>query len=249
MRHHQPRLNSKRKATAVEIMGNFRRSAYYMLPLTVALHALLMGPLAPWLLWAHLASAIVLLVAALVYRRLDHQGHGRLTIVVGALAWMAVVMFPDVCGVLGPALAMHQLGFTDWLPWVTGLNVCAQSAAVAYFARKSLHTEWVEPIDQLPYIFIDPVTGMTRWNPIPRDSWGMTVGGYCLVLVFWPAMYFTHGNIYLLVVTWLQPVCMGLLMSPIVGRLVTIYIVFRRWEKAHGVPLRLAPLARVCCVK
>jgi len=251
MRRHQQRRSLKRKAKArkvksLETLGDFRRAAYYMLPLTVANHALVIGALAPCSLWAHLPLAFILSIAALIYKRFDHQGHGRVTTVLGALVVMTIVMFPYVCGVLGPALAMHQLGLRNWIPWVTVPNVCAQSAAVAYFTKKSLRTEWVEPIDTLPNVFIDPVTGMTRWSPITRDSWGMMVAGCCLIAVFWPAMCLTYGHMYLLVVVWLQPVCMAFLISPVVGRVVTIYIVFRRWERAHGIRLRLAPLAKSC---
>jgi hypothetical protein len=219
-----------------------RRTAVVLFPAMILLHAIFIRALAPELQKANLYAAGVALVCGFGFRWLR-----RATTIFGIIALLGIFTFIYMFGVAAPLSYLVAIGHHQWLPWAAPISVSVLGTLLVASARLSLQRDWSKPLDQTPGVHI-ATQDWILWREFGSETPRSNVVAAFVALAFILAFAFLRDSSHeLLLALCAGPICVALLMTDAVARMLGFYIAVHRWEAQHNIRLqvpRLAPRRR-----
>jgi hypothetical protein len=218
-------------------IGETRRQAVWLAPIIVVAHGVLIQGLVPGHLAFHAALAVVACLAGLTLRWTR-----RASVVVGAKIAMTGLFLVYMFGIAAPLSYLAHAGYRRLLP-VTFFSISVGFGAfLIWRTRVSLLQEWSQALERCPGLSVGS-EGTITCKPVSRRQPIVTAIACVLIALLIPALYFARDTAaYLPLAMSLGPACIAPLAIDPLAYLIAFYISIRRWERAHGTPLRFPPL-------
>ena len=217
-----------------------RRTAIWVFPAILLLHAIFLQALAPGLQRANLVAAALGLVGGFAFRWVR-----RATTVIAVIAVLGVFTFPYLMGIAAPLSYLAFANQRGWMPLAACAGILVFAAFMILRVRASLSKEWSQPLEKTPGVQI-ATNDWILWRYFGRHGQPvLSVLATALLFTLVPVLSLSRGRPdYLAFALVVGPVCVAALCVAPLASWIAFYVSVRRWEAERGIRLRFPALRR-----